>query len=434
MKKVLIAGTLVALSMALAQQNAKTEIQFWHSMGGVLGERVEGLVKDFNDSQTNTTVKSTYVGSYDDGINKLLAGIRSNKVPNIIQVYDIGSRTMVDSGAIEPLDNIAKANNFDLEQFVPQPRNYYTVDGKLNAMPFNSSNPLLYMNTAMLAKAGIPYRNSWRLSDLEAAARKLTIKDASGATLRYGIAIPIDSWFVEQFSYNSGEYFCNNENGRKARASEMNFTNPADVAFVDWWARLVKDGVMANIGRSGDNAQAAFAQEKAAIVAQSTASLTGLLKLVGGKFETRTAFFPFLKERNGVAIGGASLYAMKGQSTDELKSTWGFISFLLKPQTQAKWHLGTGYFPVIKGVAALPNVVQAHVKQPNFQTALRQLETTKVNNYSAGCLAGAFPEIRQYVAGAIEEAIKGKPAAEALRDAKAKADAALDRYNSAIKK
>jgi sn-glycerol 3-phosphate transport system substrate-binding protein len=434
MKKVLIAGTLVGLSMALAQQNAKTEIQFWHSMGGVLGERVEGLVKDFNDSQTNTTVKSTYVGSYDDGINKLLAGIRAGKVPNIIQVYDIGSRTMVDSGAIEPLDNIAKANNFDLEQFVPQPRNYYTVDGKLNAMPFNSSNPLLYMNTAMLAKAGIPYRNSWRLSDLEAAARKLTIKDANGATVRYGIAIPIDSWFVEQFSYNSGEYFCNNENGRKARASEMNFTNPADVAFVDWWARLVKDGVMANIGRSGDNAQAAFAQEKAAIVAQSTASLTGLLKLVGGKFETRTAFFPFLKERNGVAIGGASLYAMKGQSADELKATWGFISFLLKPQTQAKWHLGTGYFPVIKGVTALPNVVQAHVKQPNFQTALRQLETTKVNNYSAGCLAGAFPEIRQYVAGAIEEAIKGKPAAEALKDAKAKADAALDRYNSAIKK
>ncbi len=434
MKKVLIAGSLVALSMALAQQNAKTEIQFWHSMGGVLGERVEGLVKEFNDSQTTTTVKSTYVGSYDDGINKLLAGIRAGKVPNLIQVYDIGSRTMVDSGAIEPLENIAKANNFDLEQFVPQPRNYYTVDGKLNAMPFNSSNPLLYMNTAMLAKAGIPYRNSWRLSDLEAAARKLTIKDTNGTTLRYGIAIPIDSWFVEQFSYNSGEYFCNNENGRKARATEMNFTNPADVAFVDWWARLVKDGVMANIGRSGDNAQAAFAQEKAAIVSQSTASLTGLLKLVGGKFETRTAFFPFLKERNGVAIGGASLYAMKGQSADELKSTWGFISFLLKPNSQAKWHLGTGYFPVIKGVAQMPNVVQAHVKQPNFETALRQLETTKVNNYSAGCLAGAFPEIRQYVAGAIEEAIKGKPAAEALKDAKAKADAALERYNNAIKK
>ena len=433
MKKLVVAGALVALSMALAQSGARTEIQFWHSMGGVLGEQTEGLVKSFNESQTTVTVKSTYVGSYDDGINKLLAGIRANKVPNIIQVYDIGSRTMVDSGAIEPLENIAKANNFDLEKYVPQPRNYYTVDGKLNAMPFNSSNPLLYFNSAMLQKAGIGYRNTWKLSELEAAARKLTIKDASGATTRYGLAIPIDSWFAEQFSYNSSEYFCNNENGRKARATEMNLTNPANVAFVDWWARMVKDGVMANVGRNGADAQAAFAQEKAAMIAQSTASLTGVLKLVGGKFQTRTAFFPSLGERNGVAIGGASLYAMKGQSADELKATWGFISYLLQPNTQAKWHLGTGYFPVIKGVTELTNVRQAHVKQPNFQTALRQLDTTKVNNFSAGCLAGAFPEIRQYVAGAIEEAIKGKPAAEALKDAKAKADAALERYNSAVK-
>lgn len=200
MKKFVVAGALVALSMALAQSGARTEIQFWHSMGGVLGEQTEGLVKSFNDSQTTVTVKSTYVGSYDDGINKLLAGIRANKVPNIIQVYDIGSRTMVDSGAIEPLENIAKVNNFDLEKYVPQPRNYYTVDGKLNAMPFNSSNPLLYFNSAMLQKAGIGYRNTWKLSELEAAARKLTIKDASGATTRYGLAIPIDSWFAEQFS------------------------------------------------------------------------------------------------------------------------------------------------------------------------------------------------------------------------------------------
>jgi sn-glycerol 3-phosphate transport system substrate-binding protein len=198
MKKFLFAGLLVGLSVALGQQQSKTTIEFWHSMGGVLGEATEGLVKQFNDSQTGVTIKSTYVCSYDDGINKLLAGLRAGKVPNLIQVYDIGSRTMVDSNAIEPLENIAKTNNFDLEKFVPQPRNYYTVDGKLNAMPFNSSTPLIYFNSAALEKAKIEYRNSWTLSDLEAAARKLTIKDDSGKTVRYGISIAIDSWFVEQ--------------------------------------------------------------------------------------------------------------------------------------------------------------------------------------------------------------------------------------------
>ena len=137
MKKLVMAGlSLVALSAALAQQQARTTIEFWHSMGGVLGEATEGLVKDFNASQTGVTVKSTFVGSYDDGINKLLAGLRSGKVPNVIQVYDIGSRTMVDSNAIEPLENIAKDNNFDLNGLVPQPRNYYTVDGNLSGLHF----------------------------------------------------------------------------------------------------------------------------------------------------------------------------------------------------------------------------------------------------------------------------------------------------------
>ncbi len=44
-------------------------------------------------------------------------------------------------------------------------------------------------------------------------------------------------------------------------------------------------------------------------------------------------------------------------------------------------------------------------------------------------LMGSFPEIRQYVQAAWEETLKGKPAGEALREAKAKADAALERYN-----
>jgi sn-glycerol 3-phosphate transport system substrate-binding protein len=77
-------------------------------------------------------------------------------------------------------------------------------------------------------------------------------------------------------------------------------------------------------------------------------------------------------------------------------------------------------------------VRQAHVRQPNYTTAIQQLATSKVNNASAGCLMGAFPEIRQYVQAAWEEILKGKPAQEALKEAKAKADAALERYNRSV--
>jgi sn-glycerol 3-phosphate transport system substrate-binding protein len=417
---------------ALAQE--RTTIEFWHSMGGALGEATEALVKDFNAAQNKVTIKSQFVGSYDDGVNKLLAALRAGQgFPHVIQVYDIGSQVLSDSGRAVTLQELAERDGFDVGRFVGGPKNYYTIGGKLNSLPFNSSNPLLYINGKLLDEAGISYRPTWTLNDLEGAARKLTVKDASGKTTRYGLTIPIDSWFVEQFTYNSGEFFCNNENGRKARASEVSFDNPAAVAFLDWWARLVRDGVMANTGRTGADSQALFAKGDAVIGFYSTASLAGLTRQVGGRFPLRTAFYPYLKERNGVAIGGASLWVLKGKPEAETEAAWAFVKYLLEPKTQGKWHLTTGYFPVVGGVLERSDVRQAHVKNPNFTTAIRQLETSKVNTVSAGCLMGQFTEIRQYVAAAIEETIKGKAAKQALSEAKQKADAALQRYNASIR-
>jgi sn-glycerol 3-phosphate transport system substrate-binding protein len=52
------AFTLACFTAALAfglPAQAQTEIIWWHSMGGQLGEWVNGLAKDFNASQTQTT-------------------------------------------------------------------------------------------------------------------------------------------------------------------------------------------------------------------------------------------------------------------------------------------------------------------------------------------------------------------------------------------
>ena len=431
LKKVWILATLIVGS-ALAQ---KVQINFWHSMGGVLGEATEALVKDFNQSQNQYEVRAQYVGSYDDGINKLLAALRAGRgFPHVVQIYDIGARIMADSGAVLPLGELAKEKGYDLDQLLPQPRNYYTVGDTLYGLPFNSSNPILYFNMAAFQEAGIPYRPTWTLKDLEEAARKLTKKDASGKTIRYGLSIPIDSWFVEQISYNSGTYFCNNENGRKARATAVTFDNQAAAAFLEMYARLVREGVAANTGRDWTASQNLFAQGQAAIAAYSTASLTGVLRQVGNRFPVRTAFYPYLQERNGVAIGGAALYLLKGFSPQETEGAWAFIRFLLEPKNQAKWHLATGYFPVVKGVQELPEVHQAHVKNPNYTTAIQQLNTSKVNMSSAGCLMGSFPEIRQYVQSAWEEILQGKPVRDALAQAKARADQALARYNASVRR
>jgi sn-glycerol 3-phosphate transport system substrate-binding protein len=427
-------GLLAAATLAVAQQS-RTTVTFWYALGGSIGEQIEGLVKTYNASQDKVTLKAEFTGNYDDTLNKLRAALQAGKgYPNVVQVYDIGTRFMVDSDAVVPLEDVAKKNNFDISKFVSQPRNYYTVDGKMYSLPFNSSNPLLYFNADTLKKSNTQIRPFYNLAQLEQTIKDLTVKDASGKTTRYGITFHADSWFIEQFSYNSGQYFCNNENGRKGRATATNFNNPAAVAFLEMMARLTEGGFAAPVGRDGTASLNNFVNGLAAIYVSSTANLFGATRAVGGKFPIRTAFYPFQKDRNGVAIGGASLWMLKGFSATEQDAAWDFIRWMVEPTTQGRWHLGTGYFPVIQGVNNRVEVKQGQVKNPNFITAIRQLETSKTNTISAGCLMGQFTEIRTYVVSAWEEVLKGKPAKQALDEAKVKADAALTRYNATVGK
>lgn len=77
---------LLALALLGGAQAQQVAIEFWHSMGGVLGEATEALVQEFNKTQREVRVKSQYVGSYDDGINKLLAALRAGRgYPHVIQ-------------------------------------------------------------------------------------------------------------------------------------------------------------------------------------------------------------------------------------------------------------------------------------------------------------------------------------------------------------
>ena len=91
-------------SMADASEVDGTEISFWHSMGGVNGQAIDTLVKKFNDeNEYGITVKAQYQGEYDDSLNKLKSAQIGNMGADLVQVYEIGSRFMIESGWITPM-------------------------------------------------------------------------------------------------------------------------------------------------------------------------------------------------------------------------------------------------------------------------------------------------------------------------------------------
>ena len=81
-----------------------TKITFWHSMGGVNGEAMTYLVDKFNaENEYGITVEAVYQGSYDDAINKLKSAQIGNMGADLVQIYDIGTRFMIDSGWVIPM-------------------------------------------------------------------------------------------------------------------------------------------------------------------------------------------------------------------------------------------------------------------------------------------------------------------------------------------
>src|SRR6266540_5806419 len=136
----------VLLLLAPAPALAKTEIHFWHAMTGQLGDAVNELVKQFNDSQTEYEVKPLRKGTYPETLTGAIAAYRQKSAPHIVQVFEVGTQTMMLSGAVLPVYQLMKEQEIPIEwkDFIAPVVGYYSKDGNLYSMPFNSSTPIFY--------------------------------------------------------------------------------------------------------------------------------------------------------------------------------------------------------------------------------------------------------------------------------------------------
>lgn len=375
-----------------------TTITFWHAMGGVNGEALDYLVSKFNeDNEYGITVVSEYQGSYDDAINKLKSAKLGNMGADLVQVYDIGTRFMLDSGWVVPMQDLIDADNFDLSVIEPNIAAYYTVDDTLYSMPFNSSTPILYYNKDLFDAAGITEAPK-SFANIEEIAPKL--QDAGAQEV---ISLAIYGWFFEQFTCKQGLEYVNNGNGRDAYATSVSFdTNGVGRNILTAWKRLYDKGYAPNVGRGGDAGLADFSSGMSAMTLGSTASLKQILQDVDGKFEVGTAYFPTVTDDStgGVSIGGGSLWALDNGDPVKKAATWKFVRFLVSAESQAYWNTQTGYFPVTTQAHSEPVFLENIDKYPQFQTAIDQLHASSPQ--SAGALLSVFPEARAIVETEIE--------------------------------
>ena len=126
-----------------------------------------------------------FKGTYDQTLAAGIAAYRSGNAPAILQVYEVGTATMMQAKkAVIPVSEVFKQAGVPLDEkaFVPTIASYYSdaKTGELISMPFNSSTPVLYYNKDAFRKAGLnPDQPPKTWPELAADAAKLK---ASGMT------------------------------------------------------------------------------------------------------------------------------------------------------------------------------------------------------------------------------------------------------------
>ena len=406
----------------------KVSIEFWHAMSGTGQESIDKIVKGFNDSQDKYEVKAEYQGSYEESLTKLRGVGGTKDAPAITQVFEVGTKYMIDSGYIEPMQSFIDKDNYDLSQLEENILNYYKVDGELYSMPFNSSTPVMIYNKDAFKAAGLdPEKAPETFSEVIAASEKLTSDSMKGfSMLTYG-------WFFEQLVATQGGLYVNEDNGRTGDATEALFNGAEGLNVFNFLDTMNKAGTFGNFGTNWDDIRSAFATEKVAMYMDSSAGVAAAI--TNSPFDVGVAYIPYADEvkRNGVVIGGASLWMSKGIAEEEQEAAWEFMKYMTTPEVQAQWHLDTGYFTINPAAYDEENVKEKWAEFPQFKVTVDQLQDTVPGLATQGALISVFPESRQQIVTALEELYQGKDPQEVLDKAAEGTNRAMEIANKTKK-
>jgi len=412
-------------------------IELWHMETGATQTTLERLIDRFNASQDEVKVKLVFQGNASELVLKLLNSLPSGHVPALVELVEADVQVMVDSGGATPVQEFVDAEGYDLSDFDEKAVQYYTVDGKLYAVPFAVSVPLLYYNKVAFREVGLdPEKPPLTLDDVRAYSEKLFKVDGAGNVVRSGIALDMVAWWLEVTLAEHGDLFVNNDNGRDGRATEAVFNGPTGQAFFRWWDEMVGDGLAFNVGRNpgGADALMAVGAGRAAMALQTSQALRSVLDVMEQGVEgVELGVGPFPAVAGGSGkpgVGSRGLWIMRDRSEAEQRAAWKVARWLAEPEQQADFFAGSGFLPVRVSAYDLEPSRQVLAKYPHYQVPVDLFVGTPSTPARLGALIGPFSKVRDTVAQALEEmVVGGKDPVQALDDAAERATKALQDYN-----
>lgn len=434
MKPIRLSTMVAALSVFAFAAEAATEIQWWHAMGGRLGEKVNEIAEGFNASQSDYKVVPVYKGNYTETMTASIAAFRAKQQPHIVQVFEVGTATMMAAkGAVYPVHELMKDTDtaFDQSAYLPAVISYYqTPNGELLSLPFNSSTPVLWYNKDAFRKAGLdPDKGPRTWAEMADASKKV-----QAAGYKCGFSFGWQSWvMIENFSAWHNIPIGTEQNGFAGLNTEFTFNNDKVAGVLQMIADGQASGMFEYAGRRGESLPK-FTNGECAMWMNSSAYYASIQKQA--KFEFGQSMLPIetsiASQPQNSIIGGATLWVLRGKAQGDYKGVADFFNYMSSAEVQADWHQFTGYVPITTAAYELSKQQGFYEKNPGTDTAIKQLSLNQPTPNSRGLRFGNFVQVRDIINEEMEALWSGqKNAKEALDDAAKRGNALLRKFEKA---
>ena len=435
LSRLLLVYALLACLATAQAADKPVQITWWHAMSGTTGEALNHLVDEFNTSQSQYHVNAVFKGDYTQVLTSAIAAFRAQKQPDILQVFEVGTGTMISAqNAVMPVYKLMAAHQvgFDPGAFIPSVKGYYTdTDSHMLSMPFNSSTPVLYYNRDAFKKAGLdPDKPPQTWQQMGVDAKKLR-----GAGVNCGFTTGWQSWIqIENFAAWHDLPLATHQDGFGGPEARLLIDRKPFVEHVAQMAQWQKNGEFRYGGRK-DDPESLFYSGECAMLFESSGSY-GDIKANAKNFGVGVGRLPLdtriAKQPQNSIIGGASLWVLKGKPDSHYKGVAEFLKFLSQPKQQAQWSRATGYVPVTNAAYERLKKQGFYAQNPGAEVGIRELTLHAPTANSKGLRMGNYSQIRDIINEELEAVWSGKKSAQqALEDAVERGDAQLEKFENA---
>jgi multiple sugar transport system substrate-binding protein len=326
-------------------------IQFWHQHRDARDEELNALIDEFNATNPyGITVEASFEGSYGDIYDKMIAGLTTGDVPNIVVAYQNQAAAYQVADGLISLDPYIENETYGLSEadradffdaFVEQDQ-LPQFDGASFGFPPHRSMEVLFYNQTWLEELGYdgPPTTPAEFYEMACAAT-----DPNAGTVGYEISTDASRFASFVFARGGDIYDYTN--------NTFTLNSPEAVEAMTLMQQMYTEGCATLIAERYSD-QADFGNEITLFTIGTSSGLPAYQELVNqresGPFVWSVAPIPYTTSEPVQNIYGASV-SLPRTTPEEQLASWLFLKYYTSPKVQARWAKASNYFPARESVA-----------------------------------------------------------------------------------